>query len=594
MVSLSLSLLFRRLWRHIGRHRRIQFGFLLLLMLFASFFEILSIGAVIPFLGVLTAPESLFSNSSFRPVVHFFRLTSSEQLILPITIAFCLATLAAGGMRLLLLWATTRLSFNVGAELSISIYRRTLYQPYTIHCARNSSEVISGITNKASNLTHNIIVPALTLISSSVILVAIICAVFMAEPFVAVLVFGGLAFIYFFIIGLTRKRLLTNSECVARESVKTIKALQEGLGGIRDVLIDGSQLIYCQAYSAADLALRRAQGGNAFIAASPRYVIESLGMLLIAVIAYSVAQQPDGISKAVPMLGALAIGAQRALPTLQQAYGSWANIRGGQSSLQDTLDLLDQPLPDYLERSTPNALAFSSGIYLKQLGFRYGPQAPYVFKNINLNIPKGGRIGFIGASGSGKSTLLDVVMGLLPATDGFIEVDGKSITFANSRAWQAHIAHVPQVIFLTDASVEQNIAFGVPKELIDRERVREVALQAKISESIESWPDKYQTVVGERGVRLSGGQRQRIGIARALYKKASIIIFDEATSALDYDTEEAVMQAINELSQDLTLLIIAHRITTLQHCSQIVELGNGGVKRIGKYSEFCNQMGINA
>lgn len=562
-------------------------------MLLASFAEILSIGAVLPFLGVLTAPERIFVNPAVQPVIQALGITSSEQLVLPLTVAFCLAALIAGGMRLLLLWATTRLSFSTGAELSISIYRRTLYQPYAVHCARNSSEVISGISSKASNLTHNIIVPALMLISAIVILIAIVCTLFIIEPIVAIWALGGFGSIYFLIIGLTREKLLANSQCVARESVQTIKSLQEGLGGIRDVLIDGSQSTYCQTYATSDLALRRAQGNSVFIGASPRYAMESLGMLLIAALAYSIAQQPDGIGRAIPILGALAIGAQRLLPALQQAYGSWSSIKGGQASLQDTLELLDQPLPDHAEESVTAALPFSRNICLKQLGFRYGLQTPYVLKELNLIIPKGSRIGFVGTTGSGKSTLLDVVMGLLPPTDGSIEVDGQSITLANSRAWQAHIAHVPQVIFLTDSSIEENIAFGVPKELIDHERVRKAALQAKIAESIESWPEKYQTVVGERGVRLSGGQRQRIGIARALYKQADVIIFDEATSALDSETEQAVMQAIDGLGQDLTLLIIAHRVTTLKNCTQIVELGNGGIMRIGSYPEFCNQVAIN-
>ncbi len=592
MTSQPIVFLIQRLWRHISPRRRSQFGLLLILMLLASFAEILSIGAVLPFLGALTEPQRVFESPVVQPVIRTLGLNSSEQLLLPLTMGFCLAALFAGGMRLLLLWATTRLSFTTGAELSISIYRRTLYQPYAVHCTRNSSEVITGISNKASNLTHSIIVPGLTLISSIAILIAIIGSLLIMEPVIALLIFGGFGSIYLLIVKLTRKKLLTNSQCVAQESIKTTKFLQEGLGGIRDVLIDGSQSAYCQAYATSDLALRRAQGNSAFIGASPRYTMESLGMLLIAVMAYSIAQQPDGIGKAIPMLGAIAIGAQRMLPALQQAYASWSSIRGGQASLQDTLELLDQPLPDDADDPSSEALPFRNNICLQWLGFRYSPQSPYVLKEVDLVIHKGSRIGFVGATGSGKSTLIDIIMGLLPPTDGSIQVDGQVINTANNRAWQAHIAHVPQVIFLTDSSIEENIAFGVPKEHIDRERVRQAAQQAKLSEVVESWPEQYQTVVGERGVRLSGGQRQRIGIARALYKQADVIIFDEATSALDSETEEAVMEAIEGLSQDLTLLIIAHRVTTLKNCAQIIELHNGGIKRAGSYQEFYNQVSI--
>ncbi len=586
MTSPSIIALLNRLWWHISYRHRTQFGLLLVLMLLTSFAEILSIGAVMPFLGVLTAPESVFTNPALQPMIQALDLKSSEQLLLPLTIGFSSAALLAGGMRLLLLWATTRLSFSAGTELSIGIYRRTLYQPYPIHCSRNSGEVISGITSKASNLTHNILVPTLMLASSMVMLIAVLAALLVLEPFITLLAFGGFGSIYLFIIKLTRGKLEANSQCVSRETVKAIKYLQEGLGGIRDVLIDGSQSAYCKLYADSDRAYRRAQGNIAFIGASPRYVMESLGMLIIAALAYSIVQQPDGIDRAIPILGTLAIGAQRLLPVLQQAYGSWTSIKGGQASLQDTLELLDQPLPDHAEQLNSTVLSFTRNISLKQISFRYSPQASYVLKQIDLVIPKGSRIGFIGTTGSGKSTLLDIVMGLLPPTDGLIEVDGEPVTPANNRAWQAHIAHVPQAIFLADSSIEENIALGVPKEMIDNERVRKAALQAKIADSIESWPQKYQTVVGERGVRLSGGQRQRIGIARALYKQADVIIFDEATSALDSETEQAVMQAIEELSQDLTLLIIAHRITTLKNCTHIVELGDNGIKRIGKYQEL--------
>ena len=585
----SITTLLKRLWHHISPRRRGQFGLLLVLMLLASFAEILSIGAVLPFLGVLTAPERVFEHSAAQPIIQALGLTMPAQLLLPLTIAFAVAALIAGAMRLLLLWASTRLSFATGADLSISIYRRTLYQPYAVHCARNSSEVINGISGKANGVIYSIIVPALTLISSSVMLIAILIALLAVEPVIALVAFGGFGLIYAFIIRLTRKQLLADSQRIARESNHVIKSLQEGLGGIRDVLIDGSQATYCHIYRNADLPLRRAQGNNVFISFSPRYGMEALGMILIAALAYSLAQQADGIAKAIPILGALALGAQRLLPVLQQAYGSWTQINGGQASLQDTLELLDQPLPDYAGQPAAEPLPFKHNISLKQLAFRYSPQTPYVLKQLNLTIAKGSRVGFIGTTGSGKSTLLDIVMGLLQPTDGTLEIDGQPVMPTNNRAWQAHIAHVPQAIFLADSSIEENIAFGVPIDQIDPQRVRQAAQQAQIADSIESWPKQYQTFVGERGMRLSGGQRQRIGIARALYKQADVIIFDEATSALDNETEQAVMQAIEGLSEDLTLLIIAHRLTTLKNCTQIVELGAGEIVRIGSYQDIMGQ-----
>lgn len=559
------------------------------MMLLASFAEIISIGAVLPFLAVLTSPEQVFVHPGIKPINQILGVTEPEQLLLPLTITFITVIIIAAAIRMLLLWVSTRLSFAVGADLGISIYRRTLFQPYSVHVSRNSSEVISGISYKAKIVIYGFIFPAFTLINASVMLIAILVALLAIEPIIAVVTFSGFGLIYAIIIRLTRKKLLSDSQCMARESVQVIKALQEGLGGIRDVLIGGNQAIYCDIYRIADLRMRRAQGNIAFISASPRHAVEALGMILIVTLAYYLAQQSDGIGRAIPILGALALGAMRLLPVLQQAYGSWTTIQGGYASLQDTLDLLDQPLPEYADQLARESLTFKHNIKLKNIGFRYNPQLPYVLNEISLTVPKGERVGFIGATGSGKSTLIDIIMGLLEPTEGNLEIDDQVITPSNNRAWQAHIAHVPQVIFLADSTIEENIAFGVPKEQINHDRVREAAQQANIAGSIEGWPNQYQTLVGERGIRLSGGQRQRIGIARALYKNADVIIFDEATSALDNDTEQSVMSAIEHLGKHLTLLIVAHRLTTLKTCSQIVELGNGNIKRIGSYRDIVSQ-----
>jgi len=558
-------------------------------MIVASFAEILSIGAVLPFLAVLTSPERIFKLPIAQPLIHTLGLTTPGQLLFPLTISFGIAAIISGAMRLLLLWASTRLSYATGADLSISIYRRTLYQPYAVHVARNSSEVISGISNKANAVIGSVIVPSLTLISSGIMLIAILLALLSVDPVIALSAFGGFGVIYACIIMFTRNRQLINSKCIAEESTQVIKSLQEGLGGIRDVLIDGSQATYCQIYRNADLPLRSAQGNSSFISASPKFAIEALGMMLISLLAYALARQPDGIAKAIPVLGALALGAQRLLPVLQQAYSSWSGIQGGQTGLKDTLDLLDQQLPDYVDQPVLEPISFHQHITLQQLSFRYSPQTPDVLQNLNLSMHKGSTIGFMGLTGSGKSTLLDIVMGLLSPTEGTLNIDGQPITASNNRAWQAHIAHVPQAIFLADSTIEENIAFGVPPNKIDHARVQQAAQQAQIADIIETWPKKYKTYVGERGIRLSGGQRQRIGIARALYKRADVIIFDEATSALDNETEQAVMQSIEILGNELTILIIAHRLTTLKNCDQIVELGDGGIKRIGTYNEIVSK-----
>lgn len=575
-----------RLWSHIDVSRRRHLLGLLLLMVVSAFAEVISIGAVIPFLAILSAPDQAFSLPLMRSVIRFFGIDSPDRLLLPATIFFGMSAVFAGGMRLLLLWANTRLSFSIGADLSSEIYLRTLYQPYVVHASRNSSEIISGISVKANDVIYSVILPLLVIVSSLIMLAAILVALLMVSPLVALLSFGGFGGIYLLVIRLTKKNLATNSENIADHSVRVVKALQEGLGGIRDVLLDGVQSVYCKIYREADEPLRRAQGNNQFLGSFPRYGIETLGMVLIVTVAYSMARQSTGIATVIPTLGALALGAQRLLPVMQQAYGHLTAMRAGHRSFEDVLALLEQPLPSYATASVSPSVSFVRSIELRGVSFRYGDDSPWVLRKIQLTIPKGGRIGFIGTTGSGKSTMLDLLMGLLSPSEGALLIDGVEIDVSNIRGWQAHIAHVPQFIYLSDTSIAENIAFGTPVDQIDLTRVRQAAQQAQIHETIEAWPAGYATRVGERGVRLSGGQRQRIGIARALYKRADVIVFDEATSALDNETELAVMQAIESLSQDLTVLIIAHRLSTLRNCTCVVELNAGSVARIGTYSEI--------
>ncbi len=580
--------LLARLWRHLSRRRRRQFGLLLGLMVVSAFAEVVSLGAVLPFIGILTAPERVFSHHLIADVAQTFGITTAGQLVLPLTIMFATAALIAGAIRILLLWVTTRLAVVSGADLSIEVYRRTLYQPYSVHAARNSSDTISGITGKVDITVFGVMLPLLSLFSSTVLLVAVMFALIVIDPVIALVATIGFGASYGLITWLTRRRLVRNSERIAHEQTQVIKALQEGLGGIRDVLLDGTQPVYCDVYRHADHPLRRAHGNNLFIAGSPRFAMEALGMVLIAALAYVLSRQVGGVATALPALGALALGAQRLLPALQQIYSAWANIAGSRASLASTIELLDQALPADALLPPPAPLSFKNDIRFNAVRFRYTNDGPWVLDGINLKIPKGTRMGFVGSTGSGKSTALDLLMGLLMPTEGELLVDGLPINGIRVRAWQRSIAHVPQSIFLADTTLAENIAFGVPRGEIDLSRVKQAARQAHIADFIETRPEGYNSFVGERGIRLSGGQRQRIGIARALYKQATVLIFDEATSALDNATEQSVMDAIEGLNRDLTILLIAHRLTTVRRCDTIVELEHGKVVAQGTYQQLLD------
>ncbi len=582
----SLTPLLGRLWRQFSRRRQRQFVLVLGLMLVSAFAEVVSLGAVLPFIGILIAPERVFSHPVVSDLARGLGINSPDELLLPLTIAFGIAALAAGGIRMSLTWASTRLAYAGGADLSIEVYRRTLYQPYRVHVARNSSEVISGITTKVHNVVFSVLMPLLILISSAVLMISITTALIVIKPIVALVVTGGFGASYGLITWISKRRLHRNSQRIAYEQTQVVKALQEGLGGIRDVLLDGTQPAYCNIYRDADLALRRAQASNSIVASSPRYLMEAMGMVLIAALAYALSRQPGGVASALPVLAALALGAQRLLPALQQSYNSWTTIAGCEASLADILELLDQPLPDDVLQPMPTPLPFKSAIRFSEVNFRYSSESPLVLDGFNLVIPKGTRVGFVGSTGSGKSTTLDLLMGLLLPSEGQLLVDDQSVVGSQVRAWQRSIAHVPQNIYLADTTLAENIAFGVSRQEIDMERVKLAARQAHIADFIESRPDAYDAFVGERGIRLSGGQRQRIGIARALYKQASVLVFDEATSALDNATEQSVMEAIEGLNRDLTILMIAHRLTTVRRCDIIVELEQGRVVAQGTYDQL--------
>jgi ATP-binding cassette subfamily B protein len=584
-----------KIWKHLSSFRKNQFYLILLVMILASITEVVSIGLVIPFLGVITSPEMVFEYELLQPIINFLEINSASELLFPLTIAFVVSALLAGFIRLLLLYVMTKFSFGVGADLSINIYLRTLHQSYLVHISRNSSEVINGIITKTNTVIGGVISPLLTLISSIVIILAIISALFAIDSMVAFFSISGFGIIYLSVILFTKRQLLANSKTIADNSTSMIKAIQEGLGGIRDVLIDGSQEFYSKLYREADIPLRQASGNNQFINRSPRYVIEAVSMALIAVLAYYMSLGQANLTSTIPILGALALGAQRLLPALQQAYGSFSTIRGVSESFNDVLDLLNQPLPAKSSDKLLKPITFEKEILVRDVGFRFSNESPYVLKNINLKIKKGSRLGLVGKTGSGKSTLFDILMGLLLPTEGSVLIDSQSIVPENLRNWQTHIAHVPQVVFLSDSSIEENIAFGIPRDEIDSKLVKSVSKKAQLSNLIEGWRDGYNTVVGERGMQLSGGQRQRIGIARALYKNASVLIFDEATSSLDNETENAVMEAIIGLDDDLTILIIAHRVSTLKGCDKIVELSEDSLK-IRTFSEInsINNSHLNA
>jgi len=558
-------------------------------MLVGALAEVLTLGAILPFLALVADPHAATRVPALSVALNMVGLEPGSDLLWMLAAIFCIIAVVAAIVRIVLAWATQKFVFRIGYDLGVAVYRRILYQPYSYHIARNSSEVVSAI-GKVQQVVTGVMMPLMQAVTSTVIAVSIFVGLLFINAGVALASGLGFGLIYVLVSVVTRKRLRHNSQLISRAQKQRVQTVQEGVGGIRDVLIDHAQRIYIAKFAAIDTHLRDAQAANALIAATPRFVIEGLGMVMIVLLALVLSRQAGGLMEALPVLGALALGAQRMLPLLQMIYNGWTQFMGNHASFGMILDILEKPIPpELMVRRQSVPLPFEHALTLEDVSFRYGEQLSWVLHDLSVTIPKGARIGFVGKTGSGKSTAIDLIMGLLQPTVGTISVDGAALTLANVGAWQEQVAHVPQHIYLSDTSIRENIAFGIPASEIDDARVLQAAQKADIAGFLENLPEGYGTRVGERGVRLSGGQRQRIGIARALYKRSSLLVFDEATSALDAATEASVMSSIYRLGGDLTVILIAHRLSTLRECDVIFRLEGGRLVEQGDYDHVLGQ-----
>jgi ATP-binding cassette, subfamily B, bacterial PglK len=569
-----------------AENRRRQFYVVLALMIVGAIAELATIGAVLPFLSLLADPNRI---NQIPAVAHAFGLVgavTAHQRLFAATALFVILAMIAGAIRLQLTWSSQNFIFQMGHDIALDIQRRILFQPYTFHIGQNTSTLIAAL-DKVGVLVFYVLLQLMQSATAVILSVFIIAALVYVDPFTALLAATVFSLIYLLVSALTRRRLDRNSEIVGSSWDERVQIVQESLGGIRDVLIDNSQAVYLDAFQRVDARFSTAKANTAFVSAAPRFIIESLGMAFIAVLAFVMTARQGGLAVALPILGALALGAQRLLPLLQQIYLSWSVAVGNNSVITQVLGLLRLPVDEELAhvQNLP-PLPLLRHIRLENVSFFYPNRRTAAIESVSFEIPRGERVALIGRTGSGKSTLADLLMGLLEPTSGQINIDGVPLTRDNRRNWQRSIAHVPQAIFLADTSIARNIALGVPTEKVDLDRVIEASVKAQLHEFVNTLPEGYGTFVGERGIRLSGGQRQRLGIARAIYKQASVLVLDEATSALDDETEAAVMQALDRLgAEGRTILMIAHRLSTISRADRVVRLENGRLVELGSYAE---------
>ncbi len=583
MTNANGSLLLR-LARQFSRHRRRQFVLVFALTLAGAVAELVSIGAVLPFLQIIAAPATIARVPGIGAAMAWLHVDRYGDLLLPAAALLIVTAILSAAVRIVLTWVSTRFVFGLTHDLSVKVFEHVIRQPYDLYITRNSAEILSGL-DKVNVISTYFLGPMITALSSAVIAFGIVATLVAINPLVAIAAGLSIGGLYVLLGLLTRSLLVRLGRDQASINTRRIKIAQEAIGGIRDMILERSHDLFGWQYRVADARMRRVSAVISTTGVAPRYAVEGMGIVLIAGLALYYARQPSGVQMALPILGALALGAQRLLPLAQAINVAYVQYAGSIGTVESVLSLLESPtLPKPRRpRGTPFA-PFRQDIRFDAVSFGYD-EARLALRAVDLRIPRGARIGIVGRTGSGKTTLLDVLAGLLAPTAGALRIDGQALDAASIENWQAQVAHVPQTIFLLDDTVAANIAFGLPEERIDMDRVRDAARRASAAEFIEAMPQGYGTPVGERGVRLSGGQRQRLGIARALYKRATVLILDEATSALDDATERSVMAGIDQLDADQTVIMIAHRLSTVASCDIVVRIEQGMIAAQGRYED---------
>lgn len=572
-VDVKFVPVMRRLFAVMSLARRRQFYGLLALTLAGALAEFATVASVVPFLAMLADPERAREFPLIGQTLASLSARTNWDMLVAGAALFAAVAIAAAVVRLRLVWSTHRFVFGFAHDLTVDIHRRILAQPYVYHLQHGSTDLLTAL-RKAELLVFDVLLQLFYCAIAGLLSLFIIGALVIVDPATSLVAIGVIGAFYLLATWFSRERLRTNSQALDRYLAQRVRVVQESVGGIRDIIIDGSEAQFVEEFAAADRRINRAHVSNALVGAAPRYVIEAASLMLVAVFALYLFRE-EGLGAAIPILGALALGAQRLLPLVQQVYSTWATVAGHWLVTNDILKALSLPVADE-PASRPAPLRLTKEIRLDAVSFAYpGPRSP-ALRDISVSIPRGSRVAIVGRTGSGKSTLADLLMGLLEPSSGEIVIDGILLHQGTRAAWQRSIAHVPQSAFLADTTIARNIAFGTRETEIDLDGVRAAARHAQLDGFVSQLPDGYNTLVGERGIGLSGGQRQRLAIARAFYKDAPVVVLDEATSALDDETEAAVVASLDAMArQGRTIIVIAHRPTSIANCDLVIRLHEG-------------------
>lgn len=570
-----------------------QFYILQVLVVIMAFAELLGIASIAPFMALVGDISILERSNVFAELYQLSGLTDPMDFVfytgLLVLVALTVSTLVS----MFTVWRLALYGASVGVEIADRLYAYYMQEDWQFHASGSSAQLTKQVSTEALRITNGIVQPLMQMNAKVVLAILISVSILIYNPVIAIVGLIIFALAYFLLYNLVRKKLVSNGQKVSQVSTERFRLMNEGFGGIKDVLLLDRSYDFIKRFEESGKIYGRAIGLNAGISQVPRYFMELVAFgSMIGLVLLLIKLHEGDLGAVLPILAVYALAAFKLLPALQQIYSSIAQIKGNLAAFEALKQDLEQSLIQNKlinKKVTPEGIELKEKITFNNIKFNYPGKSRPAVNGVNMTIPVNNVIGLVGSSGSGKSTLIDLLLGLLIPQSGSLSIDNTCITPENKRAWQNTLGFVPQSIFLSEGTIAENIAFGLPTQDISPDQINKTIKLAHLTELVEQLPDGVNTKVGERGVQLSGGQRQRIGIARALYHEAQVLVFDEATSALDGITEKIIMDAIHDFSGQKTIIMIAHRLKTVQKCDIIYLMEQGKITDQGTYQELLEK-----
>ena len=585
MKFLELKL-FYKIYKLLNEREKKQFYLLIIAVIIMAFLDLVGIAAIVPFIGVISSPQIIHENSILSLIYEYFSFKKINNFILFLGVCFLSLFIVSLLFRLItnsfmIRWAAMR-----EYSLSERLFKRYISQGYSWFLTKNSSSISKSVLSEVNTCVYLGIFPAIHIISQGVLVLSLLIMIFIANPYIAIFSFIVLILSYFVLMSFTSNYLAKMGIERLEENKQRFESLGDAFSAYKLSKLLNKENYFIRKFSFHSKNYCIKQSNAEIASTGPRYLLE--GIIVICTILgfiYIILSGKDFLNF-LPLIALYAFASLRLLPSVQQIVLYTSKLKFGKASIEFLFNEFNSTNHHEIPNSN-EIISLRDCIRLEKVSFSYEENTLPTLNNISIEIIKNQCVGLIGKSGSGKTTLVDIIIGLLSPSSGRVFIDDKSLDGENSRIWGRSVGYVPQEIYLSDKSVASNIAFGTPDDEIDMNAVKIAAKIAEIDDFIEdSLPNAYQTIVGERGVRLSGGQKQRIGIARAMYNNPQVLVFDEATSSLDTETENVVMESIERLSKTRTIIIIAHRFSTLTKCDNIFYLEKGKIIKQGKYEDL--------